>query len=133
MTAEFITIMIIIAVVGVLAYFFGGDVLSDFDSSFTEYHHDDNDYQNRLFQEQMDYQNQLFQDEMNCQDQIFQDEMNRQFIDYSLDESRKTVTPFEHGGYDMHHGNSFNEPSFFGGFDFGSSFHNDFNNHMDMF
>lgn len=118
MTAEFITIMIIIAVVGVLAYFFGGDVLSDFDSSFTEYHHDDNDYQNRLFQ-----------DEMNCQDQIFQGEMNRQF----MEESIKTVTPFEHGGYDMHNGNSFNEPSFFGGFDFGSSFHNDFNNHMDMF
>lgn len=129
MTAEFITIMIIIAVVGVLTYFFGGDVLSDFDSSFIEYPHDDNDYQNRLFQEQMDYQNRLFQDEMNCQDQIFQDEMNRQF----MEESIKTVTPFEHGGYDMHNGNSFNEPSFFGGFDFGSSFHNDFNNHMDMF
>ncbi len=28
-----------------------------------------------------------------------QDEMNRQFNDWSMEESRKAVTPFDHGGY----------------------------------
>ncbi|MBQ5315416.1 MAG: hypothetical protein J6J52_05300 [Oscillospiraceae bacterium] len=115
MTIEFIaTAIIIIAAIKLFIYLVGGETSSDFDSSFTEYHYDDNGYQNRLFQEQMNYQNQLFQDEM-----------NRQF----MEESIKTVTPFEQGGYDMTQGNSFNEPSFFGG----CGFHNDFNNHMNMF
>lgn len=119
MTIEFIaTAIIIIAAIKLFIYLVGGETSSDFDSSFTEYHHDDNDYQNRLFQEQMDYQNRLFQDEM-----------NRQFMDYSMEECMKASTPFEHGGYDMTQGNSFNEPSFFGG----CGFHNDFNNHMNMF
>lgn len=108
MTIEFIaTAIIIIAAIKLFIYLVGGETSSDFDSSFTEYHHDDNDYQNRLFQ----------------------DEMNRQFMEYSMEECMKASTPFEQGGYDMTQGNSFNEPSFFGG----CGFHNDFNNHMNMF
>ncbi|MBP3793870.1 MAG: hypothetical protein ILA24_07520 [Ruminococcus sp.] len=32
---------------------------------------------------------------------------------WAIQESMKATTPFEHGGYDMSWGNSFNEPSFF--------------------
>jgi hypothetical protein len=66
---------------------------------------------------------------MDYQNRLFQEQMNRQFMDYSMEECMKASTPFEHGGYDMTRGNSFNEPSFFGG----CGFHNDFNNHMNMF
>ena len=36
--------------------------------------------------------------------QFMLEENNRQFDEFS----RKCVTPFEHGGFDMHNGNSFN-------------------------
>lgn len=107
MTIEFIaTAIIIIAAIKLFIYLVGGETSSDFNSSFTKYNNN-NDYHNRFIQ----------------------DEMNRQFMEYSMEECMKASTPLEHGGYDMTQGNSFNEPSFFGG----CGFHNDFNNHMNMF
>lgn len=49
-----------------------------------------------------------------------------------MEECRKSGIPFEHGGYDMTQGNSFNELNFdshndFNN-DFSSGFNNDFNN-----
>ncbi|KZL92811.1 hypothetical protein [Clostridium magnum] len=37
-------------------------------------------------------------------------QQHQQFVDWSMEKSRKSVTPFESGGYDMHNGNSFNDP-----------------------
>ncbi|MBL4933283.1 hypothetical protein [Clostridium paridis] len=52
----------------------------------------------------------LFTDEMNRQQfQEFQEEMNRQQFQNFERESLKQITPFEHGGYDMTQGNSFND------------------------
>ncbi|MCC3351823.1 hypothetical protein [Ruminococcus albus] len=39
-------------------------------------------------------------------------EQQRQFNDWSTQESLKSVTPFEMGGYDMNQGNSFNNNNF---------------------
>lgn len=58
--------------------------------------------QQRLFEEQQ----RLFQQQQN-------DEQNRQFMQHGMDESIKSVTPFEMGGYDMNQGNSFNDPNMF--------------------
>lgn len=33
----------------------------------------------------------------------------QEFNDWSMEENRKTITPFEQGGYDMEQGNSFND------------------------
>lgn len=44
-----------------------------------------------------------------------QRQQNQQFVDWSMEESMKSVTPFEQGGYDMDQGNSFNDPGM-GGF-----------------
>lgn len=48
------------------------------------------------------HDNQQFMDKM-------QRQQHQQFVDWSMEESRKSVTPFEQGGYDMHNGNSFND------------------------
>ena len=58
-----------------------------------------------------------FTDEMNFQQQQFMDEMNRQqhqqFVNWSMEEAMKSATPFEHGGYNLDHGNSFNDMNHF--------------------
>ncbi|EDS77936.1 hypothetical protein CBC_A0501 [Clostridium botulinum C str. Eklund] len=38
------------------------------------------------------------------------DEEFQSFTQWSLDEATKSVTQFEHGGYDINQGNSFNNP-----------------------
>lgn len=65
-------------------------------------------------------QEQQFQNLMNQQQfqQFIQEQQFQQFMDedvqrsiqWSVDEGMKSVTPFEHGGYDMNNGNSFNNP-----------------------
>lgn len=42
-----------------------------------------------------------------------QDQMNRQLQQWAMEESRKSVTPFEMGGYDLTQGNSFNNQNMF--------------------
>ena len=56
-------------------------------------------YGDRLFQQQM-------QEDMHR-------ENNDRFMSDMMNESQKSVTPWEHGGYDMNQGNSFNDHSFF--------------------
>ncbi len=66
--------------------------------------------QNQMLEEQMmREQEQMMQENLNMQDQIFHDQ---EFSEWSMDECMKSVTPFEHGGYDMDNGNSFNDSSF---------------------
>lgn len=54
---------------------------------------------------------------LKMQQQAFQQDLflQQQQLDqqWAMQESIKAATPFEHGGYDMSWGNSFNEPSFF--------------------
>lgn len=45
------------------------------------------------------------------QDQFLQQQQQDQ--QWAMQENIKAATPFEHGGYNMSWGNSFNEPSFF--------------------
>ena len=63
-------------------------------------HSDGNDHFNQFHRFQRDVQQQQF------------DEMNRHFTEESL----KSVTPFEMGGYDMTQGNSWNNNDFGGMF-----------------
>lgn len=61
----------------------------------------------------------LQNEEMQRQQQLQRDEIqrqqNQQFLEWSMEEGRKSVTPVEHGGYDMTQGNSFNDHNM-GGF-----------------
>lgn len=45
---------------------------------------------------------------MNEQNRLFMEQQQRENERWVMEESMKSVTPFEHGGYDMHNGNSFN-------------------------
>lgn len=67
--------------------------------------------QNQLTQEQL---NQLTQEQQN---QLMQEQL-LQHNQWAMEEARKSVTPFEMGGYDMTQGNSFNNNNFnnFNGF-----------------
>lgn len=55
------------------------------------------------------YANQMYQQQFSQQ---FADELNREQMRIATEESLKSVTPFEMGGYDTTQGNSFNEPTF---------------------
>lgn len=74
------------------------------------------------------------------QQQAFQQEQflqqQQQDQQWAMQETMKAGIPFEHGGYDMSWGNSFNEPSFFNcssSFDSFSSFDNFGGGGMGMF
>ena len=60
-------------------------------------------YSDQLFQQQM-------QENMHRENN---DRFMRDMMNESMNESLKSVTPWEHGGYDMNQGNSFNDHSFF--------------------
>ena len=45
---------------------------------------------------------------INEQSRLFMEQQQREHERWAMEESLKSVTPFEHGGYDMHNGNSFN-------------------------
>ena len=84
-----------------------------------------NQHPNMQFLHTMDQQNQMHQQLMNQQNQMHQqlmdqqNQMDQQFNQWAMDESIKSVTPFEMGGYDMSCGNSFNDfGGGFGGFGF---------------
>lgn len=65
----------------------------------------DKNWTNKHNEEENYISNSLDIDHQNTNMQYFFDEMNRQdsqeFAHWPLEESRKSVTPFEHGGYDM--------------------------------
>lgn len=64
---------------------------------------------------QQDFNNQILQD--NLQNQLQQDmnnqQLNESIMSEFMDFSMNSVTPFEHGGFDMNQGNSFNDPNLF--------------------
>ncbi|MGF7186229.1 hypothetical protein GGQ84_002325 [Desulfitispora alkaliphila] len=104
--------------------------------------HMDNMLADQDFLNKLHYDQQFAQDiEMNISEHTFDiTEINHtELMDTTaMDEAMKMVTPFEHGGYDMHWGNSFNEPSFTGednhhDFDDFNDHHDDFNDHHDDF
>lgn len=81
---------------------------------------------NAIFGQDNQAQFRNFMDQTNWEQQHFMDEMNQQqfqqFMNDSMQFGMDSVTPFEHGGFDMNEGNSFNM-DFGGGFgDFGGGF-----------
>jgi hypothetical protein len=80
-----------------------------------------NDLRNQISQNQGnftngDMNNTFVNEDMNNEDmEEMQRQQHQQFVDWSMQESMKSVTPVEHGGYDMNQGNSFNDPGM-GGF-----------------
>lgn len=73
--------------------------------------------ENKLYTHTNNFRNKQFEfmsDEQNRQFMV--DEQNRQFMERSMNdtmsEATKATTPFEHGGYDMNQGNSFNNNNF---------------------
>jgi biopolymer transport protein ExbB/TolQ len=73
-------------------------------------------FEDQQFMDETNRQNQQLVDETNRQNQQLVDEANRQnhrfmdeqFVNWNMEEGMKSVTPFEHGGYNVDIGNSFN-------------------------
>jgi ABC-type sulfate transport system substrate-binding protein len=65
-----------------------------------------NEYDYEPYDNQQDEQEGLIQEE---QFRLFNEEIIRQQDQQFMEESLKSVTPFEMGGYDMTQGNSFND------------------------
>ncbi len=76
---------------------------------------------------QNDMQMQQFMDQQFQNDMQFNQFMNDMQNQHFMDESLKFVTPFEHGGYDLNQGNSFNN------FGFGDCFGGGFGGGCGMF
>ena len=88
------SLILVIMVICVIVNVIGGI------TGISSYHSDGDDHFNQFNQFQRDMQQQQF------------DEMNR----HCMEESIKSVTPFEMGGYDMTQGNSWNNNDFGGMF-----------------
>lgn len=98
MFSMFVLIRFFIIVVGIVVVF-------RIITNVTNGNHSSNNWMNdiRVKEDMERLHNQRFMDEM-------QRQQHQQFVDWSMEESRKSVTPFESGGYDMNNGNSFNDP-----------------------
>lgn len=83
--------------------------------SFSQGKTDRNSTQNQNFmqnQQQDALNQQMLQEQLRQQNEIAQqtqEEQFRQNQQWFMDESQKSVTPFEQGGYNLNNGNSFND------------------------
>lgn len=69
---------------------------------------------NWMNKQQNEYFQKDFQDEFNRMQQEDSDRRFNEEMERDIQESLKTVTPWEHGGYDMTQGNSFNDHNMHG-------------------